>query len=108
MKIRPETPGVWAKNLINLLPSLGLRTRKCAGASSLRVPTGGVIRPSRRRLQPGLKLWYPPPPKPKEEVFKVVRTCMVYEIPVQLTEEPMTLIRHFNVNCHEVSLKEHK
>ena len=38
----------------NSLPSLGLRTRKSAGASSLRVPSGGVKCPSRRRLQPGL------------------------------------------------------
>ena len=26
------------------------------------------------RLQPGLKLWSPPPPRPKEEVFKVFLT----------------------------------
>ena len=47
----------------NLLPSLGLRTRKSARASNRRAPSGGVKCPSRWRLQPGLILWFPPDPR---------------------------------------------
>ena len=80
VELRPESPGVWTKdlmNLINLLPSLGLRTQTSAGASSLRVPTGVWNVLAGGRLQLGLKLWSPPPPRPKEEVFKVFEPKLV-------------------------------
>ena len=48
-----------------LLPLLGLRTRKTAGASGLRVRRrgGGWNVLAGGRLQPGLKLWFPPDPR---------------------------------------------
>ena len=51
-QIKPEAPGVRAKDLILTLPLLGLRTRENASASRLKAPSGGgggvII------LQPGL------------------------------------------------------
>ena len=45
------------------MPSLGLRTRKSAGASRLRVPTGVWNVLVGGRLQLGLRFWFPPDPR---------------------------------------------
>ena len=71
IKLRPEEPGVRAKELESqLLPLLGLRTRKSAGASSLRAHSGCVKCPGQVGPTTGC-CGSPPPPQPKEEVFKV-------------------------------------
>ena len=46
IEIRPEAPGVRAKDVIPTLSLLGLRTRDSADASSLKAPSGEVKNPA--------------------------------------------------------------
>ena len=69
IEIRPEAPGVQAKDLMPALPLLGLRTRECAGAARLKARSGGVKYPGQVAPTTGPLILVPP--RPKEEVFTV-------------------------------------
>ena len=76
--IRPEAPGVRAKDLIPTLPLFGLRTRESAGASRLKAHSGCVKYPGQVAPKTGSLILVPP--RHKEEVFKVVEPKLVESI----------------------------
>ena len=78
IEINPEASGVWAKDLIPILPLLGLRTRESAGASRLKAPSGGVKYPGLVAPTTGSLILVPP--RHKEEAFKVFEYKLVERI----------------------------